>query len=484
MAESNIPRRRLLQTAAGGLAVGAAGCFNDTGNGDGNGNNGNGGGNGPGTSTDGYNVDEIHILTDYNSENWQNRWENDIVPPFTEATGVDVRVEYAGRTDATEQRLSTLLQSGTPPNGYQASIAQSMSFVTNDQVSPVTDILDEWNEQFGTLTGRNTITFGGEGYMVPHGVYLISPLQYRADIYEELGLEEPETWDDLVENARAIDEADQYQARGYSVSGTNGTRSEFEFRPMLNCAGVGYYRWTDDSREDVEVWFPEDEVVAVLEHMEELKQYSTDPSSNTYNQVLNDYASGRVAQTQMINVYAAGIASVAGADSIAENTEITLQPARAGVDPAARGWAQLDGAVVWNTEGQGAMKDFYRSMYESQEKFARNHVETEPTRFFPPYREVTQTDAYRNADLFSRYDGHIFDLVQECYDEIAPTLEWDERPVNAVTQYAFGKNPSPVSQMLNEVLVQGRDKAAAHQECRSTMQDYLAEGKEAAQQFE
>jgi len=70
-----LTRRQILGSSGVGTAGFLAGCL------------GTGGGGGD---------EAIHVLTDYNTDAWKTRWEDEIVPEFEEDTGHSVDIEYFG----------------------------------------------------------------------------------------------------------------------------------------------------------------------------------------------------------------------------------------------------------------------------------------------------------------------------------------------------------------------------------------------------
>lgn len=150
------------------------------------------------------------------------------------------------------------MQAQDPPTIFHASLPEIGDLVNQEQLAEVGDILeDEWGEPvFKYLLAPNE----GEIVSVPHGPY-IGCLQYREDLYEELDLEVPETWDDLVENARAIDEMDN-EVRGFALPAAPAGKPDADFSCWIANAGGERFRWTDD---EVELVYEGDDVMAVFD---------------------------------------------------------------------------------------------------------------------------------------------------------------------------------------------------------------------------
>jgi len=112
-------------------------------------------------------------------------------------------------------------------------------------------------------------------------------------------------------------------------------------------SGIGL-AWKDpDAREELEINWPEDTVVEVLEYVNELSQYSPDPTSVGWASSLSSWVQGSYGQCYHLNAWPVGVtAQTAEAEddeatkqalrSVAENTEIIAYPMLDGVDPDER----------------------------------------------------------------------------------------------------------------------------------------------------
>lgn len=476
----NTTRRRLLSTVGAGALAGLAGCSGGDGssgeNEAGTPTDGSGGSSSDGGSGDGGSAStEIHLLTDYSSESWQSRWEKTILPAYEDQTGNTVNLEYTGMQGNARNRLMTLIQSGDTPNSFQSTPDTVAPLVMRGQTAPVTELVDGLSEEYGELLAEKLVYHDGEARFVPHGVYL-GGLNYRADIYEQLSLSEPTTWDDLLTNSEAIDNDSDIEARGYGLSAVKAGKSSSEFETVLNTAGAHLFEWKDESAGTMQIWFPEDKVVESLSFMEQIAQYSPDPSSISWGPGLSYWAGGRIAQQQHLNAWPAGVAASAGADEIARNSDIVRYPNKEGVDPETRGFNDVDCATLFDTGGVDATRSFFELLYDSTERVAGNHA-MEPMRFIPVYKGFMETDAYQSIEVFQKYDGHLLDLNRKIVSDIAPELSSPKRPRTLERMYVTA-GPM-LANMVNQVVVQGRNKSDAYRECR----DRIAERLEQARSF-
>ena len=468
---AHLRRRRFLQGSSIGAAAIVAGCL---------GIGGNGNGNGPGATPTGDQIwgttgQEVHILTDYNSEDWKRTWEDQVLPSYKERfPDTPTNIEYVGSQGPGDQRLATLLQSGQTPESYTAVINQIADLIVQDQLEPVDDVIKQLEEQTGEIRGLADARVGGSAYLIPHGIYN-STLIYRKDIYNELSLEPPETWAEYRENARVIDESDM-DIRGCAVPGTRGSgSSSVQWSAGIRNAGGGMFRWKSDAKEEAEVWMAEEHVVPLLEHLSELSQYSIDPSSAGYSNLFSYWASGRIAQTIIVNAWPAEAAYAANKE-IAFNTGVTLPPKREGADTLDRGFTIIDGHTIFkDADNSEAAKELFLQMYGSPEKAADKAV-LEPMRFVSPYQSVLETDTYKNNEVLKANDGYFLDIQNKLYNDILPQMSSEERPSTPATEYAARFTWD--RDILNQVLVQGKTPQSAFEYGREKAKQRLQEGKD------
>ena len=160
---------------------------------------------------------------------------------------LDVELEVIDREAWKTQIRNTL--SANPPdvvNWYAAN--RMMPYVNAGLFEDVSDV---WEEIEGLESVKGALTLDGKQYGVPYTYYQWG-VYYRQDIFEELGLEEPETWEQELANCQAILDSGRkcytigtkflWTAGGwfdYINMRTNG----FDFHMQL---AQGEIPWTDD----------------------------------------------------------------------------------------------------------------------------------------------------------------------------------------------------------------------------------------------
>lgn len=409
--------------------------------------------------------DEIHILTDYTGEGgWDPYWEDELIPGFEEEHDIPVNVEPVGFQGTGEQRLATLMQSGNPPELFHGTITEIGDLVNQGRTQSIDDVTDDLEDIWGDTLFKNTLQpVDGETHMVPHGVYMGGCLNYREDIYQTLDLEVPETWSELVENARIIDEAeielpDGETMRGFGLPAQLTGKSASDFSNWLFNAGGDTWRWSED--DELELWMDEDHVMAVFEHLQELVQYSPDPSSLDWGTTIEYWVGSRFGQCLMNNAWLCGPAYNAGQEDTALNTKQALVPKLEGSDPLQRGWVLADGTpIIEGSSNPDEAGDFLRYMY-SEERHPTTTL-IEPMRFLPPYEAVTETEAYQSAEIFQVEDGAFLERNQYILDEIAPELENPDSPTTPETLHV---NTFDIpGEMTNRVIVDEEDPQSVYE---------------------
>lgn len=424
---------------------------------------------------------EVHILTDFTTDSWQQYWDQNR-ESFQEETGQGVNIEYTGVSTSGVQRLGTLIQSGAAPEVYYGGIKLESQFALQNQFTH----LEMIDELFGADAPLGELIFESPAmeilygpWVFPMNIYLNHPLVYRRDIYEELGLSEPANWSELLENVRTIDEADDIEARGIGIGG--GAKAGNDFQAWLRSNDAARYRWTDDSRSDVEVWFPEDKTIETMEFMQELRQYAPDPAGTSWGDSFNWYASGRVAHVLDINAWHAQVAAGAENDEVAQGTDVMLAPPNDGVDPVDRGFYQITGPTVMrNSDNVEGGKEWIRHAHGSVEKLAQGNSFS-PLRLLPTTKAVFETDTYTQNPMFEKYPN-LLDVAEKLALELAPHYEHPDRPITGATMYTFslgyndrmiqdlwsGQSPQQVLDTwrprYREALAEGKDLAAGVEE--------------------
>nr|WP_299169759.1 extracellular solute-binding protein [uncultured Arthrobacter sp.] len=191
-----------------------------------------------------------------------------VVAAYEAETGVDVDLRSFPNDEVKTQMLNDA-QTGTHAfDVYQVNEVDMAQFNVSGLLMPLQDIdpdyqLDEEVFTYGGLPywDEETKTFTEEGVLT--SVPLLGNLQvfiYRSDIYEQLGLEVPETWAATIANGQEVIDAEAarygYVQRFQGVPGT--PQVTYDFAGILLGEGGSFFReqgvdWTPamDSEEAI-----------------------------------------------------------------------------------------------------------------------------------------------------------------------------------------------------------------------------------------
>ncbi|WP_440771551.1 ABC transporter substrate-binding protein [Natronorubrum sp. DTA28] len=435
MPGNGIHRRRALQ----GIGVGAAGLL-------------------AGCLGGGDDDDEIHVLTDFDGDDWENHWDDVLIPAWEEQSDVPIEVEYTGFQGTGEQRLATLMQSGDAPEFYHATTSEIGDLINQGLTRQVDDVVDDLEDEWGDALFKYTLQpmtgdRDDETHSIPHGVYVGGCFNYRSDVYEALDLEVPETWDELLANAEAIDEAggDFEEMRGFGIPGQPDGKAGSDFSNWLYNSGGDVWQ---ENGGDIELWFDEEHVMPVLEMLEELAEYSPDPSSLNWSETIEYWIGGRFGQCFMNNAWLCGPTIGTPAEPIGLATEQALIPTRDGADPITRGWVLVNGTpIIEGSSNPEEAGDFKRLMYG-----ADHHVDVslvEPMRFIPPYEDIIEDEEYRSAEVFEMHDGAFLAKNEYIMEELVP--EMDSPEVVSSPETLHVQTFDIQAQMVNRLLVDDND---------------------------
>ena len=122
---------------------------------------------------------------------------------FTEETGAELDVEFVQWADA-HDRFVTSIAGGTTPDVAETGTTWTAEFADAGALAPIGDYVADAGLDGDLVEGLvESGTYDDELYGMPWYAGVRS-LVYRADIFEELGLEAPTTWDEIVAAGEAI----------------------------------------------------------------------------------------------------------------------------------------------------------------------------------------------------------------------------------------------------------------------------------------
>lgn len=118
----------------------------------------------------------------------------------------DIQVDFFRMTGDDGDTIPASIDAGTAPDIVQMSVHSIPGHVINNRLTDITEYTEGWEDRF-TESTWSSVTFDGSVYAVPQDSGPTG-LMYRADIFEQHGIDVPATWDEYLEAARALKAAD------------------------------------------------------------------------------------------------------------------------------------------------------------------------------------------------------------------------------------------------------------------------------------
>lgn len=192
------------------------------------------------------------------------------IAQYEEETGNTVDIRQFPNTDLVGQMVNDIQGASHTYDVYLINESDMTNFVNNEWLRPFTDVdpdyeLDPEIFTYDSLPYWNaeTQTFSPDGTLMSAPINgNLEIMTYRSDLYEQLDLDAPETWQDVVDNGREIQDAGAATYGGaYALQGATGGYAliSYYFQPILNALGGSWFAdegvdWTPtvDSAEAIE----------------------------------------------------------------------------------------------------------------------------------------------------------------------------------------------------------------------------------------
>jgi multiple sugar transport system substrate-binding protein len=250
--------------------------------------------------------DQTTIAIAINQSPWYPSFEK-IVGIYQEETGNRVELRVFTFEGLLEKTLNAANTQSFEFDIYNLNEGWCATFYDGGFVTPISEInpdfeLDPEVIEYGNLTRWNPdIQFFAEDAPV-YGLPINGNIQllfYRADLYEELGLEPPETWDDAINAAKAIAEQ-QSDVYGYATRGqAAGFAVTWDFLPVLRGFGGDVFANPPD---DWTVILDNEAGQKAIELFVELLSYGpSDPQNIGQAEVIALMQNGQLLQTHLAN---------------------------------------------------------------------------------------------------------------------------------------------------------------------------------------
>lgn len=375
-------RRTFLSTAGTGIALSLAGCISF----------------GGGDDTD-ENA-EVHFLTFNSGDSFQNYFDN-VAAEFEEETGIPVNMEYVGGFTVLE-RLTTLVQAGNPPTIFSAppSGAGGQMWIQGN-TEPVTDIVEEFQEMYGTIADRFRFPpIGNDDHVIPHYRIAWGMEWFRTDVYNDgLG----ETWDDY---RQTFEENDSNELRAAWVPGGPAGFSGRFLNTLAAAAGNEMVRFENEPEYVVDQF--KDGWVETLEFIGDIHQYSNTNAEASYveaGQAIPNEEGAWVAHAGRT-----GLTAVREEIEFRDQLALSAPPGPDGepaitslINVSATGIISSDMVDEARVENS---KEFLRFMYGLRDEDEQRYIDfvnADPFHYFPITDDFLSNEQYRNSEPFQEY---------------------------------------------------------------------------------
>ena len=174
---------------------------------------------------------EIRMLVNITDNLTQERWE-ELVAPFEEETGVDVKIEGPTGQSVAES-FPALLAAGTAPD-----VIQSI-FPTTDTAPEVLDLTEyAWAAE---TPMADTYATDGKINVVGVGTQAQSVMYYNKDLFAAAGITEtPKTWDEFDDALAALSESGVERPIAFASDWATGVQAQQIWHPQQNITTPGW----------------------------------------------------------------------------------------------------------------------------------------------------------------------------------------------------------------------------------------------------
>lgn len=280
-------------------------------------------------------------------------WDTDTRPERTEnlktliemfeKENPDITVNYLGLpTDSYMQKIGTAIATDSTPDLVTPKASDIAALVAQGALEPLDKQFDDggWNDQISPAMIETSKAAAPDGklYLTP-ATSLADVIYYRADWFEEAGLDAPATWDDFYEAAETLTDKSTGQF-GYTIRGGAGFFPQF-VEMVYPKAGVDTF-----FRKDGTSTLDDPKIIKAAEEYAALYKTSTAESDLTadFKTMVAQFGAGGTAMlSHSIGSYPSHVAAL-GADAVE------------GVAP----FPSDDGSTIlsgWMTTGFGMFKD-------------------------------------------------------------------------------------------------------------------------------
>lgn len=394
---------------------------------------------------------EVHFLKGNVSAEMQTLMD-EVKREFERETGAILNMDYAGAGIGRWERLTQLLQAGTPPEIASAQYSQAITLWNQDLLAPVTGVMEFLVDKWGAPPDHTRLVKDGDDYMVPW-TSGAGETWYRQDLLEPAGLGSdftPATWDDLLEYVRAVDENTDVNGVYMPASQSEGTQATVIAYMRSNGANITR-RVNGDWEIALDKGDNKQKVVETLEFMDSLHEYSPDAGGAGWTELINAIAF----ETGGTSFYPGFKPKIAAATQ-ERSSEFAADVMNLGGMPEGRVNANrttVGPMFIFEDANTEAAREFLKFFQGNAEYAARFCWGDGPIHASPPYPGIRESDAQQ-------------ELIDSLPDSVQMSVIerfWEEAPQNGVVSAQETDPANPymgallgslnLAGMVNDVLI-------------------------------
>ncbi|MDN3311608.1 extracellular solute-binding protein [Microbacterium oryzae] len=328
------------------------------------------------------------LVIPVNESPWLDAYKA-LVAQYEEESGVDVELRVFPYDEMRTQVLNDI-QSGTQIyDVFQIDEPNLHEFFINGWVAPFSEIDSSFEEDPGLNQYADFTRWDADARVSsPDGEVMVQPLNgnvqlltYRTDLYEHLGLDVPETWDDVVANGQVIQDAGAANY-GYVLrtQGSTGGSAQitYDFLPLLYAFDASWF--TDEGTD----WTPAVTSPEAIQAATMLRQLAElGPAETTtigQAQAIGAMQAGESGQAQLVAAAAPQLESEADSNIVGKVGFAELPAGPGGTHGVASGvWALGVPAGLPDERSQAAL-DYIEWMMSKDAQVAFTELGGIPTR--------------------------------------------------------------------------------------------------------
>jgi multiple sugar transport system substrate-binding protein len=430
-----LSRRRLLQLGGTAAAVGLAGCTGD----------GGGGG-----------ASEIDYWNIHNGDDFREPI-NGIVADFEESSGTTVNTRYVDNDDIAEQ-LSSAVASDTLPNVGLLAIQTIQRLGADGSLAPesTTSVIEGIGVDDFRDGPLQFMSSGDGGYYgVPADAW-VQGIWYRRSAFEEAGLDEPVTWDAILEAAETFHDPDNdTYGIGFGTQVDAYARQCFTQFARSNGARV--------LDADANVVFDSDAMIETLEFYRELGQYT--PGSVTFDDTRNLYGNEQEHMFLYSSYLLPDLLSDEGEEMVRDTA---LAPATENTRRSTYG--QVLGHAIFDAGDAGltASEDLVNHIMTDDSYVSWVH--TNPGGTMPVRQSTAESEAYRDNDIISAWG----ETIGQISSALGNMDRFDVVEGRLLPEFGQISSQSLVAEAVNRVVINGDDPETVATEQAEAMRSALS----------